>query len=216
MEHFARYLCVFVSMPCMPHFSFASEDRVYFESVHPNPQFQTETHMLLQHTLHLLLCEQRQPLATAKESSPSIFPLNWAITRPSPAPLCSACSARHSPPLPLFQVDFKNTHTSDSHTVSRTGSSSHTHTLTVSKLSERLEWRNNNKRMTDSWYSSAPSAIERHIKKHSNWTLIQFQSYTLAGLVTSLKDLNNVFIYTPHTFSLGDCLLRSALCHGAE
>lgn len=128
-------------------------------SVHPNPQFQIETHMLPQHILHLLLCEQRQPLVTGKETTPSIFPLNWAVTRSSPAPLCSACSARHSPPLPLYQATFKNTHTPGSHTDSRTGSSSHTHTLTVNRLSKRLERRNNNKHLTDSWYSSAPSAV---------------------------------------------------------
>ncbi|KAG7326389.1 hypothetical protein KOW79_009790 [Hemibagrus wyckioides] len=115
-------------------------------------------HTLPQHTLHLLLCEQRQPPVTGKETSPSTFHLNQAVTRSSPAPLChSVCNAGDPPPLLPVHAAFKNT--VGCCTDSRTGSSSHTHTQTLilTRLSNRLEGREN-KHLTDSWYSSALSA----------------------------------------------------------
>lgn len=76
----------------------------------------SNTHTLPQHTLHLLLCEQRQTLVAGKETSPSTFHLNWAVTSSSPALLChSACSSGDSPPLPQLHTAFKHIHKRQSH-----------------------------------------------------------------------------------------------------
>lgn len=121
-------------------------------------------HTLPQHTLHLLLCEQRQPSVTGKETSPSTFHLNQAVTRSSPAPLWhSVCNAGDPPPLLLVHAAFKR----QLHRQQNWFFLSHTHTDTHSIVQPAGRGRENNKHLTDSWYSRALSAVSNALSSVS-------------------------------------------------